>query len=487
MAKIPQDLILPELPFMDKIHEGKVRATYSIPGNAQLLQWASDRISIFNFILNGTVSQKGEILTALTVFWQKTILKNFPSHLLVYGKNVVNQISPGNIQSEAMSNWLMRSSLIIKRLDLLPIEAIVRGCLTGSGWKDYQKSGRCYNHVLPPDLWDGACLPYPIFTPTEKSDDDPPIHHDVVGQRFGAVPERTALQIYMMAQKFALTRGIVLADTKFEMDKVGVLGDEWLTPDSSRCWDLSEWLKCNAEKKSPTSLDKEFTRRWGKSQGIDKLDPTNPEHIKMVEQIGLPEDIAKTTGKIYRYIFWRLTGNKLEFFQKTFMGIENAEQPKVNISVVVGSQSDLPQMNAGLNTLKLARNVGLTDFSVNVISCHRNSVELSNFAEWQNPEVVIAGAGLAAALPGILKAHYNRLGKSIPVIGVAFEGKNQLETQAAQLSIEQLPGQPVELDSNGKAFTGSLGFHQACDLAINGEFMPAKPSALKPAIFNLDC
>lgn len=493
MATIPQELQLPEIPFMKKIHEGKVRATYSADNESmqgRLFQLSSDRVSIFNFVLNGIIPQKGEILNALTVFWLMQVLKNFSSHLIAYGPSVFSYLPPqlkhNDEVSPALKHKMNRSGLVVKKLDLLPIEAIVRGYLTGSGWSKYKQTGQCYGYSLPNGLWDGAKLPYAMFTPTEKSDDDPWIHHDEVIKRHGGIPERVSLQIYQQASAYAESRGIIIADTKCEMDGAGVIGDEILTTDSSRFWDKAEWEKCVAEKKSPTSLDKEFVRKWGKTHGIDKLDPTNPDHIKQVLDLGVPNEVAQQTQLIYRYLFWRMTGQKLELFQQSFMSIEDARTPEVKIAVVIGSESDLPQMTAGLHDLRQAQNGGCcVSTSVNVISCHRNPLELQNFTERESPDVVIAGAGMAAALPGIIKAWFRHFSKAIPVIGVAFEGKNEAATRAAQLSIEQLPGQPVILNANGKAFSGPQGFQGAVNLALNAEFMPEKISAPKPAQYNL--
>jgi phosphoribosylcarboxyaminoimidazole (NCAIR) mutase len=269
------------------------------------------------------------------------------------------------------------------------------------------------------------------------------------------------------------------------MTRGGIIADEVLTPDSSRFWDFNDWLESSKKKKSPSSLDKEFVRKWGKEMGIDKLDPTNPEHIAKVEAMEVPRQVIEDTLRIYRYIFFRLTGEKLENFQRKVMNID-ASPPKVRISVVVGSKSDLSQCLLGLEQLKGYRSADIADFELNVISCHRNPQELQDFAERRDADVFIAGAGWAAALPGILKAQLRKFSKEIPVIGVAFASDDPKKTLAAQLSITELPGSPVIVDKDGQAFTGPQGFCEACNLAVNAEFLSAKAGAAKPAEFNID-
>lgn len=483
MAQIPKGLESPPLAGLTLWHDGKVRGTYrGLSGRDDLLlQFVSSRISIFNFILKGLVAQKGEILTAMTVFWLTQVLKNFPSHLVAFGSGI-NEYLPKELKGDPD---LLSRALVIKRLDLAPIEAIVRGYLTGSGWKSYQNTGQCYGHILPPGLWDGAKLPCPIFTPTEKSDDDPPIAHEKVVGLYGGVMERSALQAYMQAAEYALSHGIILADNKLEMTASGVIGDEVLTPDASRFWDKAAWDAAAQKQKSPPSLDKEYTRQWGKTEGIDQLDPTNPEHIAQVEALGLSAEVAETTAAIYRYIFWRLTGKKLERFQDEVMGISDARPPKVKIAVLIGSKSDLPQCNLGLEHLKGYVNDGLAEVELHVLSCHRNFQDLLNFVKQTGADIFVPGAGWAAQLPAMLKVVLRLEGKEKPVIGVAFSNEDQKKTLAAQLSITELPDNPLILDKDGQAFTGSQGFFAACDLAVNGEFLPAKPSAGKPAEFNL--
>ncbi|MFA6099837.1 MAG: AIR carboxylase family protein [Patescibacteria group bacterium] len=161
--------------------------------------------------------------------------------------------------------------------------------------------------------------------------------------------------------------------------------------------------------------------------------------------------------------------------------------PKVKIEVVIGSKSDFGQMEDGLALLKRARDADEAEVHCHVISCHRNLKKLMQYAhDLPNDVIVIAGAGMAAALPGVLKTMLNEEGKShIPVIGVAFKGKTKKDNLAARLSIECLPGQPVHLKPNGKAHYGPKGFADACRSALYDEFIPMEPPTDKPALFDL--
>jgi len=175
------------------------------------------------------------------------------------------------------------------------------------------------------------------------------------------------------------------------------------------------------------------------------------------------------TTRIYRYIFWRLTGMQIEVYQHSVMGIM-VEGRRPRIEVLVGSESDLPQTQTGLASL-----LGIAQVGISVLSCHRNPDELREFVRdgLSKADVIIAGAGMAAALPGIVKSELCLNGHpEIPVIGVAFKGPSDKDDQAAILSIECLPGQPVELDPSGHAYLGPNGFLEACEAAVSHEFLP---------------
>lgn len=463
-----------------RVKRGKVRDLYSLPDHPdKLLIIASNGISIFDFVLPAIVKDKGIILTALTVFWIEKLFKEFTnSDIIAYGKD----IDPYLPESLKNKQDLQSRTLIVKKSDVLPIEFVVRGYLTGSGWASYQKNQTVCGQKLPKGLWNGAKLPYQIFTPTTKSNQghDEPISADRVGIQYGPQLERLSLQLYQLAADYALKKGIIIADTKFEFGSGGTLCDEILTPDSSRFWDLAEWEKCQKEQKVPSAFDKQFVREWGKTHGIDKLDPSKKEDAEYVRGLVVSQDILDQTEKLYRHIFWRLTGLKLEHY--LISKDIKVETKRVKVDVILGSLSDAKQSNAirGLKFLE-----ALTELKVHVISCHRNPEELRNYAENCNTDVVIAGAGKYAALPGTLAAWLMNFGKKIPVIGVAFEGKNEEETKAAILAIEQTPGEIIVLDENKKAFRGQDGFIGACSLAFFGELLPPKKEN-KRAEFNLN-
>ncbi|HBD04965.1 TPA: hypothetical protein DCZ32_00740, partial [Candidatus Uhrbacteria bacterium] len=285
---------------------------------------------------------------------------------------------------------------VVRKLNMHPYEAIVRGYLTGSGLAAYDTMLEVCGHRLPPGLRDGDALPFPIFTPTTKAEvgHDEHMTADELAGKFGHAPERLALQIYCMAQQYARERGIIIADTKFEfgLDAAGCLtvGDEVLTPDSSRYWDVKEWRTANNLGKSPTPHDKQLVREWGKTLGINKRNPEKRRDVAWVHAQEVPAEVIRTTTLMYRYIFWRLTGRKLEVFQNDELNL-CVEEPAGRVEVVLGSRSDLEQ--AGPAFKGFYRKEPL---NVHVISCHRNPDELRKYAEdLPDDVIVVAGAGMA--------------------------------------------------------------------------------------------
>lgn len=453
---------------------GKVRDSYDLPNN-KMLVIASDRCSIFDFVLNTLIPFKGQVLTALNYFWVTEVIKQVCENDMVACGADVDQYLP----SEHRGNPDLQSrSTVVNIFSAPEVEDIVRLVLTGSGLQSYLKNGMVCGHKLPEGLKDGSLLPYPIYTPTTKAVEGHDLHitADSVVEKVGFRRERLALQIACLIAEYAARRGIRLADTKFEFSGY-VLVDEKGTPDSSRFVDEKAWRKASAAGKFPASLDKQYVREWGKKLGIDKRDPEKPEDVDWVHAQVVPDDVIEMTSCIYRYIFWRLTGMKLEKFQREKMGI-NVRDRIPRIDMVFGSKSDLPQTDKGMRFLKVGINAPVRQ---SIISCHRNPKELDTFAATCDADIVFAGAGEAAALPGVLKALLCKYGKGhIPVIGVAFKGKDWKADLAARLSIENLPGQPVELDENGNAYFGPEGFEAACIAAINNEFLP-KMNEAKPA------
>jgi phosphoribosylaminoimidazole-succinocarboxamide synthase len=260
---------------------GKVRDLYTNDKN-QLLIVASDRISAFDYILPTQISGKGEILTSLSNFWF----------------NYLKDIVPNHIVSLDVPSEVVGRGVIAKPLIMFPVECVARGYLTGSGWAEYQKSQSVCGINLPAGLKDGSKLPEPIFTPATKAEGG---EHDenisfekcveIIGESAANVLKKLTLDLYAKAHDYALTKGIILADTKFEfgIDESGqlCLGDEALTPDSSRFWSAKSWQPGGAQ----ASFDKQFVRDWLLQSGWDR-NSQPPE---------LPQDIvAKTLDRYQR-------------------------------------------------------------------------------------------------------------------------------------------------------------------------------------------
>jgi phosphoribosylaminoimidazole-succinocarboxamide synthase len=260
---------------------GKVRELYELDAD-RLLLVASDRISTFDVVLPTEIPDKGRVLTGLSGFWFTLLRDIVPNHML-------------GIREDGRS-------MECRRLEMLPIECVVRGYLAGSGWKDYKATGTTSGHALPEGLRESDRLPQPIFTPATKatSGHDENISRDQAAKLVGAEKlaevERVAIALYSAAAEHALARGIIIADTKFELgyDSEGtlVLGDEALTPDSSRFWPADEY----APGRSQPSFDKQYVRDYCESLGWDKTYP-GPE---------LPGDVVDGTRARYVEAFERL-------------------------------------------------------------------------------------------------------------------------------------------------------------------------------------
>ncbi len=286
---------LPDLPL---VHRGKVRDNYAI-GTDRLLIVATDRLSAFDVVLPDPMPGKGRVLTAISNFWFARTRHIVPNHLT--GEPLSQHVPDAAVRAP-----LEGRAVVVRRLRPLPIEAVVRGYLIGSGWKDYQKDGAICGIALPPGLKQAARLPEPIFTPATKAAagaHDENISYDrVVADVGSAVAGRVrslALALYAFAADYARTRGILIADTKFEfgLDETGavVLMDEALTPDSSRFWPADSYR----EGTSPPSFDKQFVRDYLETLDWDKR-PPGPR---------LPADVISGTVEKYREAERRLTGH----------------------------------------------------------------------------------------------------------------------------------------------------------------------------------
>lgn len=332
MKKIPDAVTETDLSFillsngLKRTNQGKIRDTYELPDLQNFLVVATDRASIFDFVLPCLISDKGKILTAMTIFWLTTVLKNVNNHLVAYGADI-DKYLPLSLQG---NTELQVRALVVRKLEMLDVECIARGYLTGSGWSAYKENREICGNKLPAGLYDGSWLIEPIFTPTTKEEvgHDEPITVKSVEFLYGKGLEEFTLEIYSTLRRYALTKGIVIADTKIEIGvqdeglKNLILADEIGTPDSSRFWDLKEWEAAAKNKKSPTNYDKQVIREWGKTVGINAKNPENEKDMMTVNELVVPVNIINETSRIYHYIFERLTGMKLEDFQENVMNID---------------------------------------------------------------------------------------------------------------------------------------------------------------------
>lgn len=279
-------------PTFKHLHSGKVRDLYQTP-EGNLLMIASDRISAFDYVLSSKIPDKGKILTALSLWWFDQLTQIVPNHLI----------------STDVPASVMGRAVIVEKLEMLPIECVVRGYLVGSGFQDYELTGSICGHKLPKGLQLASKLPTAIFTPATKAEmgeHDQNISMDevinLIGTDLASKVEQISLEIYNKASQIALNKGVVLADTKFEFgvrsDGTLVLADEVLTPDSSRFWDPTK-IELGS---SPESFDKQFVRNWllSKESGWQK-DLTPPPV--------LPDQIISQTAAKYQQAYRLLTGN----------------------------------------------------------------------------------------------------------------------------------------------------------------------------------
>jgi phosphoribosylaminoimidazole-succinocarboxamide synthase len=272
------------------IAQGKVREMYDA-GSDHLLMVATDRISTYDVVHPNPIPDKGKVLTGLSVFWFERMQQICPNHLVSFTD------VPDEVRGRA---------LLVERLEMIPIECVARGYITGSGWKDYRATGSVCGIELPEGLQESDKLPEPIFTPATKAeigDHDENIDFDraaeILGDR-GLLEElrRLTLAIYSSAAEHARERGVILADTKFEFgrraDGTIVLGDEVLTPDSSRFWPADGYEPGHGQ----PSFDKQYVRDWAAGSGWDKSPPA-PE---------LPDEVVARTRELYVDAYERITG-----------------------------------------------------------------------------------------------------------------------------------------------------------------------------------
>jgi len=279
---------------------GKVRDVYAL-GDGRLVFVASDRISAFDYVLATGIPDKGKVLTQLSVFWFGFLRDIVESHLITADFDEY----PENLHS--FEEQLRGRSMIVSKADMFPIECVVRGYLSGSGWKDYQNTGSVCGIELPTGLQESAELPEPIFTPAIKAssghDENISISEVVkrVGPKVAEELRDLSLRIYRKAAGYARERGIIIADTKFEFGRTGkglVLADEVFTPDSSRFWPADSYQPGGPQK----SFDKQFVRDYLETIRWNKQPPAP----------SLPEDIARKTSEKYKQAYRQLTGVELK-------------------------------------------------------------------------------------------------------------------------------------------------------------------------------
>jgi len=292
-------LLQTTLPDLKLVRRGKVRDVYAV-ADEQLLIVATDRISAFDCILPTAIERKGEVLTSLSKFWFEKLAHIVPNHLITIDPEQM----PDAVQQ---TQDLQGRSMLVRRTDVFPVECVVRGYLVGSGWKDYLQTGEVCGHKLPEDLLESAELPEPIFTPSTKAEagHDENISEEQVRNLLGTETanylRETSLRLYNEARTYALGRGIIIADTKFEFgrDQHGeiILIDEALTPDSSRFWPAGSY----SPGKSQPSFDKQFVRDYLETLTWDKRSPAPP----------IPSEVASATTARYLEAHRLLTGKEL--------------------------------------------------------------------------------------------------------------------------------------------------------------------------------
>jgi phosphoribosylaminoimidazole-succinocarboxamide synthase len=278
---------------------GKVRDLYAVGGD--LLLVATDRISAFDHVLATGIPGKGKILTQISLFWFDLLSSLVPNHL------ITADVSRFPAALKPYADQLEGRSMLVKRAAMFPIECVARGYLAGSGWKEYKTGGTVCGIPLPAGLQDGSRLPEPLFTPATKSQDgahDENISFraavDLLGESDATELRRLTLAIYWKAAEHAESRGLILADTKFEFGRTAegiILADEVLTPDSSRFWEGAAWKPGGAQ----PSFDKQFVRDYLEAIHWNKQTPAP----------GLPQEVVERTQAKYLEAFRRLTGRQL--------------------------------------------------------------------------------------------------------------------------------------------------------------------------------
>jgi phosphoribosylaminoimidazole-succinocarboxamide synthase len=293
------DTVLHDVPQLDlpPVHSGKVRDIYDA-GDGRLLMVTSDRISAFDVVMAEPIPGKGRVLTAMTAFWLEHFGEVCAGHLV--------STALADLPAEAQRPELEGRVMLVRRADMLPIECIVRGYLSGSAWKEYRTDGTMHGTPLPAGLQESAQLPEPVFTPSTKATEGHDINIsfadavDLVGWDVAEQARRVSLELYLRGSRWAAERGIIIADTKFELGLIDgelVLCDEVLTPDSSRFWPADQWRPGGPQ----PSFDKQPVRDYLDGLDWDKTPPPPP----------LPDEVVAATSARYVEAYERITGRSL--------------------------------------------------------------------------------------------------------------------------------------------------------------------------------
>ncbi|HZQ26556.1 MAG TPA: phosphoribosylaminoimidazolesuccinocarboxamide synthase [Acidimicrobiales bacterium] len=279
------------------LYSGKVRDIYDA-GDDRLLFVASDRISAFDVVMAEPIPDKGRVLSAMTVFWLDLLKEVAPSHLVTADPS---QLPPG----AADLGDLAGRAMVVRKAEMLKLECIVRGYISGSAWKEYKTSGTMHGTPLPSGLQESSKLPEPVFTPSTKADEGHDVNIgfdeacDLVGADVAKAARDISVTAYQKGADWAAERGIIIADTKFELGFIDgelAICDEVLTPDSSRFWPADQWQPGS----TPPSFDKQPVRDWLEASGWDKTPP--PPH--------LPDDVVASSRERYVTAYERITGKR---------------------------------------------------------------------------------------------------------------------------------------------------------------------------------
>jgi phosphoribosylaminoimidazole-succinocarboxamide synthase len=283
------------------LYSGKVRDIYEL-NNEQLLFVTTDRVSAFDVVMAEPVPQKGRVLTALTAFWAGQLEGVAPTHLVEVGAPSEDELASAGLDP----TWALGRTMTVRKAEMLPIECIVRGYLSGSAWAEYKRSGTMHGQALPPGLRQSEKLPEPVFTPSTKATTghDENISFEqaarLVGDKVATAAREISLEAYRLGAELAAQRGIIIADTKFELGFIDgelAICDEILTPDSSRFWPADAW----EPGATPPSFDKQPLRDWLEASGWDKSPPPPP----------LPPEVVSATASRYVEAYERLSGQSL--------------------------------------------------------------------------------------------------------------------------------------------------------------------------------